>query len=66
MDPNATLAEMLKLADVVLDDSNDFGGEATMDDARTLAEHVKNLHEWLTRGGFPPAAWTVAAFAIKE
>lgn len=25
--------------------------------ARDLVEHVTALDEWLTKGGFPPAAW---------
>lgn len=49
MDPDANLDEALELA-VVLERYED-------DDARRLAELVLALNEWISRGGFLPAAW---------
>jgi hypothetical protein len=52
MDPNANLAEQLRLASDLLS-----AGEPDMDDALRLAELVEALHGWIAGGGFLPAQW---------
>lgn len=54
MDPNANLAEQLRLANQIVD--GDFD---TMDDttAERLAELVIALDGWLSDAGFLPRAW---------
>lgn len=54
MDPNATLAELRAL---VMD------GGAEFEDPQRAAELFNALDEWITRGGFLPAAWTRTAGA---
>lgn len=57
MDPNATLAQMLQLAQALLDGK--FGTDETLEDASDeLAQCVLNLNEWLRKGGTLPKAWT--------
>lgn len=56
MDPNATLAALRALADGVLNHTED--GENLTSVAVDLAEHFDALDEWLSRGGFLPAAWS--------
>lgn len=56
MDPDETLAQMLEEARSLI---------ATTDpeqqpEAVLLADHVLNLHEWLRKGGYPPALWAGA------
>jgi hypothetical protein len=51
MDPNANLAEQLKLAARILD------GAAPEEDAERLAELVLALDEWLRRSGGLPREW---------
>ena len=57
MDPNATWAQMMDLAEMILkgaEESNDgFGPE----DAVALAERVEALNTWIMKGGFLPKAW---------
>lgn len=51
MDPETTLKEMRRLADLILNTpERDIAG-------LELAEHVQALDGWLTRGGFRPADW---------
>lgn len=67
MDPNETLRLMLELANIdrvnrvekytdsmALGDSN---APELFEDYAQLSEYVRALHEWLAKGGFPPAAW---------
>jgi hypothetical protein len=52
MDPNANLAEQLRLANNLLADD-----EPSLEDAQRLAELVEALNDWLRGGGFQPDAW---------
>jgi hypothetical protein len=61
MDPNALLAEMLDEArdllarhDALIQPEEPIAGV-------DLAQQVLDLHDWLSKGGFVPAAWNVAA-----
>lgn len=56
MDPNANLAEQLRLANRVLTD--DMPDERRREAAHRLAELVEALDEWVRRGGALPTAWT--------
>lgn len=49
MDPNANLARIREL----LNNS----GDSTSDDVEELEMLVRSMDEWLSRGGFLPAAW---------
>lgn len=51
MDPDANLAEQLRIVQRVND------GKADTDDAYRLADLVEALHEWIAGGGFLPKAW---------
>lgn len=54
MDPDVVLAllrELVALADPESD--SQYGTAAYV----TLADAVRDLDEWLTRGGHPPTAW---------
>ena len=51
MDPNANLAEQLRLADQIQN------SEWSNEDAALLAELVEALAAWLESGGFLPEAW---------
>jgi hypothetical protein len=56
MDPNATLAEMRRLAAAILaDDTNDATKAILADE---LAEHVQTLDQWIGAGGFLPDSWS--------
>jgi hypothetical protein len=50
MDPNACLKEILERVGEVVHDGDIDSGER-------LAHLVQDLHEWLSKGGFLPAAW---------
>jgi len=52
MDPDANLAEQLKLSRLIT------LGEAIASDIERLAELIETLDEWLRNGGFLPRAWT--------
>jgi hypothetical protein len=55
MDPNATLAEIRRLAAAALSGEYAIGD---MDGVATeLAEYVTALDEWVATGGFLPDAW---------
>jgi hypothetical protein len=56
MDPNEALETMRKCA-ASITRMVDRGAEPDADDATELAESLKALDEWLSRGGFLPAAW---------
>jgi len=58
MDPNAALASLRRLSTRVAEKSDDPY-------AADLAEKFSGLDQWLSRGGFPPAAW-VAPKARKN
>lgn len=53
MDPDAALAEMLDISHA---DQSEFH-----EDIHRLAELTLALHEWITSGGFLPAAWRANA-----
>lgn len=58
MDPNATLAEMVGLAELIQKDYEDEDGNGVdQDDANRLAELVEALNNWIRNGGFLPTAW---------
>lgn len=52
MDPNTNREEQMELARQLC--------EGRVGPAARLAELVLALDEWLSRGGFPPRAWTAA------
>lgn len=55
MDPNAALANMNRLAALILrDDTNDRTKAILADE---LAESVQALNQWIAGGGFLPDAW---------
>jgi hypothetical protein len=62
MDPNATLAEIRQLVQRIELESK-YGDEwegktrKVADMASRLAELIKALDEWLSKGGFRPSAW---------
>ena len=58
MDPNANLTEQRQLAQRIIDDEESGQGMSKRD-ADRLAELVIALDEWLSSGGFKPAAWQV-------
>ena len=59
MDPNTTHEAMLELARKARALFEEADEPTTMHDiADQLATAVFDLDEWLTRGGFPPQAWT--------
>lgn len=61
MDPNVTLAELRSLASGCLHswhaESPDGRPQGWADDAVEALERLTELDEFLTRGGFIPAAW---------
>lgn len=74
MDPDANLREQCDLARCIIEAQDDVNGldrhlpEAYRrttgrdldDDVTRLAELVQALDQWLSNGGFPPAAWQKA------
>jgi hypothetical protein len=54
MDPDKVLADLREL---VADWSDDDGTDAQLDKAESVVETFRTLDEWLSRGGFLPAAW---------
>jgi hypothetical protein len=57
VDPDETLKEIRRLSAIVRDRC-DRGEDPDVDgSAAELAEAVQNLDEWLSKGGFLPAAW---------
>jgi hypothetical protein len=59
MDPNANLAEQLRLAREIqetVDQCND-DTVAVADNGIRLANLVLSLNEWISKGGFLPTAW---------
>jgi hypothetical protein len=62
MDPNILLLEMLRLADDILATDGTFevdvdDMQARDKDAVELAQRVRDLDQWLRKGGFLPRAW---------
>jgi hypothetical protein len=57
MDPNANLAEQLRLAALLVDDMWNLPLREQQDNAARLAELVRSLDGWLKGGGFLPAPW---------
>lgn len=55
MDPNATLQELIELAEQVNATPSD--GDIDWADATRLAELVTALDGWLSTGGFLPQRW---------
>jgi hypothetical protein len=55
MDVNALLLRLRDLADDVV------SGAASLNDVADLGAGVKDLDEWITRGGALPAGWDHAA-----
>lgn len=53
MDPDEYLNEQLEISKRILDGDE----EIDENDVSRLAELVVSLHEWMTSGGFMPAAW---------
>lgn len=58
MDPNAALAEALDIARAHQAELDDESVNNHADTGR-LADLVVGLHEFITGGGFLPAAWSV-------
>lgn len=58
MDPDANLAELLKLAAKLQDfEMPPYSGGTDEHDVHRLCELVTALDEWITKGGFLPARW---------
>lgn len=58
MDPNQALAAARNAgANFTVGEDTNAPAEDLLRFARTLAEHFDALDEWLTCGGFLPAAW---------
>lgn len=57
MDPNETLRRIRELSSTAIAD-DDRDCNISNSDARELAELFQSLDEWLTKGGFQPAAWS--------
>jgi hypothetical protein len=55
MDPDANLAEQIRLATAIV--SGVSGDDYDAADVDRLAELVLALHEWISKGGFAPAKW---------
>lgn len=66
MDPDAALTECLDLANDVLNDEAEFYPDNLGQDAIALAERFIAIHEFITKGGFLPAAWRVGRSAAEE
>jgi hypothetical protein len=67
MDPNATLKEMLELAEAIQQEYGDTDGNGVdQDDANRLAELVEALNGWIMRGGFFPQAWRVGHLGFNK
>jgi hypothetical protein len=60
MDPNLVLDNILTEAADILTLLDAEGGSEDLIRAyaQDIAVDIRNLNEWLTRGGFPPDAWT--------
>lgn len=60
MDPNTLLRILRDLAQKLLDDdANAYTGNETPEQAaELLAQGLQDLDEWLSKGGFLPAAWS--------
>ena len=56
MDPNANLAEQVRVARLIIT-AADRRSSASRDLALWLAELVEALDEWIRRGGSLPTAW---------
>ncbi len=67
MDPNKTLADMIGLAESLVNGSWRYMSDQEID-ASHLAESVLAMHKWLTKGGFLPKAWqrTNGPISIEE
>ena len=52
MDPNATLQQIRSLVTIYFN-----GGKWPEPDATDLAQAIRDLDEWLSKGGFLPDAW---------
>ena len=58
MDPDACLAELLALAaSMTLNPLSRQNYDPH--DVDQLLQHLDDLDEWLTKGGFPPVRWTL-------
>lgn len=58
MDPNANLAGQIELANAILLSNAILSDTGAFDMASgRLAELVLAMNEWLSSGGFKPAAW---------
>lgn len=56
MDPNATLKEILEIAERMISVDDRDAGEL-IEDSLQLVELVMALDEWMTKGGFLPEKW---------
>jgi hypothetical protein len=57
MDPDANLAEQLRLALLIQQDMDAGACDVDGERAGRLADLVLALNEWLARGGALPGAW---------
>ncbi len=66
MDPNETL-RLIRQEQSMMLYAEEQGDSVTYGmAARELAEHVTNLDEWLTKGGFLPDAWRLTESGRKR
>ena len=66
MDPNETLRQMIALASRI--ESADFPTtwNDRWNDSVVLAGLVRDLHEWIIKGGFLPDRWEVVQKRARE
>lgn len=62
MDPNAALEAARAQASLIVG-RHEAGEEVETGHVELLVENFQALDEWLTKGGFAPAAWPLAAMA---
>jgi hypothetical protein len=55
MDPDATLAQLRQAIETLWAAESSVAAASAAD---SIAEHATALDQWLSRGGFLPAAWS--------
>jgi hypothetical protein len=58
MDPTENLRQQLQIARKIIFQYEEVDGDnVSSEDANTLATLVCALHDWMQKGGLPPAQW---------
>ncbi len=66
MDPEETYRQLQAWAKRVNEGYYDDHPERIEHDQGRAAEHFEALDEWISRGGFPPAAWAPKALPVAS